>query len=334
MSRLGLSLPIEGSPIADTVGPLARLAEESGYTDVWSAEVSGADAFTPLAVVAASTEKVRLGTAIVPAFTRPPALLAMTAASLQALSGGRFVLGIGTSTSIIVERWMGIPFERPLTRVRETVGAVRDALAGKKVETDGRAVSIKGFRLTADPGNEVPVYIAALGPRMLRLAGEIADGVILFLFTPDGVADALDKVREGAEAAGRDPDEIDVVARIGVAVDEDEEILRYMLRRFTVPYAMVDVYNRSLVRQGFEAEASKIARLWKEGDRESAVAAITDEMIEGFYIFGDAEACRKRIQQFRDAGLKTPVLLPISVEGDPVVRLERIRAMVPALAGA
>ena len=329
--RLGLTLPIEGLPPSETILPLAKLAEDAGYTDIWSAEVGGTDGLTPLAAIAAVTERVRLGTAILPAASRPPALLAMSASSIQSISGGRFVLGIGTSTTIIVEGWMGQSFDKPLTRVRQTVEAVKEAFAGGKVNYEGHSFSTAGFRLTAPPPQPVPIYIAALGPKMLRLAGEIADGVILFLFTPQGVKDALGHVREGAEAAGRNFDDLDVVIRIGAALNEDEEVLRFMLRRVTTPYAMVDVYNRSLERQGFDAEAAKISQLWKDGDRDGATAAVTDEMLESFYIFGDEDACKSRLQGFRDAGIKTPVLMPISVEGDPVVRLERTQETIKTL---
>lgn len=312
--RLGLTIPLEGIPAADSIIPIARLAEESGYTDIWTAEVGGADGIGVVAAAASVTSTVRLGTAIVPVFTRPAPLLAMGAATLQAISSGRFVLGLGTSTSIIVGGWMGLDFVRPLSRVRETVNEVREALTGKKVAS--------GFRLSLDPGSPVPIYIAALGPRMLQLAGDIADGVILFLFTPDGAREAI--AQTGAD--------FDVVARIPVALDEETEMLKYMLRRLTTTYAMVDVYNASLRRQGFETEAEQISKLWREGDRDGAAAAVTDEMLESLYIFGNLDECASKLEAFRKAGVKTPVLLPISVAGDPAERLQRVRAAITELA--
>ncbi|HVF12621.1 MAG TPA: LLM class flavin-dependent oxidoreductase [Actinomycetota bacterium] len=330
--RLGLTIPLESLPIPETVIPLARLAESLGYTDLWSAEVSGTDGLTPLAAAAAVTESLRFGTAILPVFTRPPALMAMGAASLQAISGGRFVLGIGTSSSIIVGRWMGEEFSRPLTRIRETVAFLRDALEGKKMDVDANGFNVHGFRLTAETGAKVPIYIAGLGPKMLRLAGQIADGVILFLFTPDGVRSALEQVRAGAEDVGRDVSEIDVVARIPVAVDEDDEFLRFMLRRLTTNYAIVDVYNASLTRQGFGDPAESISKLWQSGERDKAAAAVTDEMLEGLYLFGSAEDVRNGIEGFREAGIKTPVLFPLSVAGDPAERLDRVKKTIEVLA--
>ncbi|MGH2811408.1 MAG: LLM class flavin-dependent oxidoreductase [Actinomycetota bacterium] len=331
--RVGLTIPLEGVPLAESIVPMAQLAEEAGYTDIWSAEVGGTDGLTVLAAVAAATERLRLGTAILPVFSRPPALMAMSAASLQSLSGGRFVLGLGTSTSIIVGGWMGSEFRRPYTRMSETVGFLREALAGKKVNFEGQTFRSSGFRLTADPGSPVPIYVAALGPKMLALAGEQADGVILYLFTPEGAGEAVEEVRRAAERAGRDPDSIDVVARIPVALDEDEEAVRFFMRRLTASYAMVDVYNASLTRQGFGDEVAMITRLWRSGDREGAAEAVTDEMLEGLYVFGDLVECTRRLEEFRRAGVKTPVLFPASVVGDPQERLERVRSSVVALAG-
>lgn len=320
--------------MAETAVPFAQLAEQNGYTDVWSAEAGGPDGLTPLAAIASQCPTLRLGTAILPVFTRPAALMAMGAATLQHLSGGRFVLGIGTSSSIIVGKWMGIPFVDPVRRTRETVAVLREALSGKKISHTSKAFSSEGFRLGMDPPAEVPIYLAALGPKMLRLAGEVADGVVLWLFTPEGMRDAVAQVHEGAKAAGRDPASIDVVARIIVAIDEDPQFLRYMLKRMATTYAMVDVYNASLTRQGFEAEAAAIRSAWNGGDREGAVEAVTDEMIERIFVFGDREMCREKLGFFRDAGLKTPVLHPVSVDGDPSERLSRARAMIPQMSGA
>lgn len=334
MRRLGVNIPLEGLPVEESVVPMARFAEALGYTDVWSAESGHVDGLTPLAAVAATCPSLRLGTAILPIYTRPPALMAMSAAGLQLLSGGRFVLGLGTSTSIIVERWMGQSFTKPLARVRETVAVIREALAGKKVTFQGESIAIDGFRMSTGEVPEVPIYIAALGPKMLRLAGEIADGVILWLFTPEGVGDALKHVREGAEAVGRDPDSIDVVMRIVVAVDEDPQVLSYMMKRLATTYVMVDVYNASIRRQGFAAEADAVRRLWDAGDREGASSAISDELLNGIFIAGDHDSCRAKLERFREVGIKTPVLFPVSVDGDPEVRVERARHVLEAMAGA
>src|SRR5438270_4043014 len=195
--RLGLTPPIEVTGFAAAVDLCAR-AEQLGYTDVWSAEVGAVDAFSPLAAIAVKTERVRLGTALVPVFNRPPALTAMSAGGLQQLSGGRFVLGIGLSSPAIVRLWMGLDFDGRVKRIEEYVEVLREALAGKKVMYRGETVRSESFRLQIDPGHPVPVYIGALGPQMCRLAGRIADGVLFYFMTPDGVRQALAEVTQGA----------------------------------------------------------------------------------------------------------------------------------------
>jgi probable F420-dependent oxidoreductase len=330
--RLGLTLGLEGESLIDAL-ELCRDAEELGYTDIWSAEVGGTDGFAPLAAASQVTNRVRLGTAIVPVFTRPPGLLAMHAATLADLSKGRFTLGLGTSSNVIIEHWMGEPFDRPLTRLREYVEVLRELLAGKKVSHDGHGFSLQGFRLQLTLTQPPPIYVAALSERACRLAGEVADGVIFFMKSAPGVAQALEWVEEGARAAGRDPDSLDRVIRVPVAVGEDDEVLRFIARRLITTYAAVDVYNRSLAGQGYE-ETERIRQAWEAGDRDAANEAVTDRMIDELMIVGDANACGERIEEFRRAGIRTPVVLPISVAPDPQERAERVRAAVAALAPA
>jgi len=330
MVRLGLTPPIEVMGLRPSVDLCVR-AESLGYTDVWSAEVNGADGFTPLAAVAVQTSSVRLGLALAPVYTRPPALTAMSAAAVQGLSGGRFVLGVGASSPAIVEGWMGMTLDRPARRVREYVEALRRALAGEKVTYAGETLRLDGFRLGVDPGGPVPVMIGALGPAMCRLAGRIADGVLFFLMTPEGVARALREVAAGAEETGRDPGDLDVFIRLPVAVDEPEDVVRFLGRRLLTGYAVTPAYNASLRRQGFESEAAAIAEAWSGGERDRATRAFTDEMFERLFVFGDAEACRGRIEDYRAAGVQTPVIMPISVAGTPEERAERVTAAVEAL---
>lgn len=329
--KLGLTVGLEGGSLPQQLA-LCDLAVGAGYTDLWSAEVGGADGFAPLAALARSHPDVRLGTAIVPVFTRPAALIAMSAAALQNLTAGRFVLGLGTSSDIIVNRWMGESFSKPLTRLRQTVEVLREALSGKKVTFEGDSFQLKDFRLQIDPSAETPIYLAALGPRACRLAGEVADGVIFFLKTPKGVRQGLEWVAEGARGAGRDPADLDCVIRIPVAMDEDPDRLAHVMRRTITTYAMVDVYNRSLAAQGFADEAKGIVDAWKAGARDKAAASVSDEMMSELNVAGDAEACRDGLQAFRDAGVKTPVVLPMSVAPDASERAERVVRAVMELA--
>lgn len=328
--RLGLTVGLEGASLPQQLA-LCDVAVDAGYTDLWSAEVGGADGFAPLAALARSHDGPRLGTAIIPVFTRPAALIAMSAAALQNLTSGRFVLGLGTSSDIIVNNWMGESFSKPLTRLRQTVEVLREALSGKKVTYEGDSFHLKDFRLQIDLSSETPIYLAALGPRACRLAGAIADGVIFFLKTPKGVRQGLEWVAEGARSAGRDPDDLDCVLRVPVAMNEDVESVASIMRRTITTYAMVDVYNRSLAQQGFAAEARAIVDAWQAGKRDKAAASVSDDMIAQLNIAGDREACRERLQRFRDAGVKTPVVLPISVVPDPADRAERVAQTVKEL---
>ncbi len=329
--RLGVTPPVEVTGVRAAVD-LAVDAEQLGYTDVWTAEVGAVDAFSPLAAVAERTSTARLGVGLIPVYTRPPALTAMSAAAVQGLSGGRFVLGVGTSSPPIVAGWMGLSFDRPVLHVRDYVEVLRTALAGKKVSHRGPTRRADGFRLQTDAGGFVPIFIGALGPEMCRLAGRISDGVLFFLMSPEGVRSALEHVREGAREVGRDPDELDVVIRLPVALEEPSELHAFMTRRLITNYAITPGYNRSLARQGFGREATGILEAWNAGDREDASARVTDEMIDRFFLPPDTEAARARVEDYRAAGVKTPVLMPMSFAGTPEERGERVTAVVEALA--
>jgi probable F420-dependent oxidoreductase len=311
---------------------LAVHAEELGYTDIWSAEVGAVDGFTPLAAIAPRTRTARLGVALIPAYTRPPALAAMSAASIQALSGGRFVLGVGSSSPAIVGSWMGQDFDRPVDRVREYVEVLREALAGKKVTYAGETIHLESFRLQIDVETPVPIFVGALGPKMCRLAGALADGVLFFLMTPEGCRAALEEVAAGAREAGRDPAELDSFVRLPVAVDEPEDVVRFMGRRLLTGYATTPAYNASLARQGFGEQAKEIATAWAAGERDRATEVFDDALFDELFVHGDAAACAARIQEYRDAGVNTPTVMPISVAGSVEERAERVTSMVEALA--
>lgn len=325
MQRLGLTIGLEGAGLREAVD-LARWAEEIGYTDLWTAEVGGVDALTPLGALAATTSTARLGTGIVPVFTRPPALLAMSAAALHDLSGGRFVLGLGTSSDVIVERWMGGRFTRPLTRLREYVEVVRSCLSGGKVEFHGLTTRVDGFRLQHAPA-DVPIHLAALGPTACALAGEVADGIVFFLKTPDGIREGLD----WANAVRGDRGPLECAIRIPFLVDEEPEILSVGARRLLLSYAPVEVYARSLAAQGFGSEIAAIRAAWAAGDRKRAVELVPEAMLDALFVMGGPERAAQRLEELRGAGVTTPVLLPMSF-ADAAERPERVRRAVQALA--
>lgn len=313
--RLGLTFPLLPLDVRESCQQ-ARVAEDLGYTDAWTAEVSGPDALAVATALGTSTETLRIGSAIVPAYTRPPALIAMGALAAHQASAGRFILGIGASSPVIVESWMGIPFDRPYTKVKETLGAVRAALAGEKVRVQGTTLKVDGFKLDS-PAPEVPIYLAALGPRMTQLAAKEADGIALYLASEVGV-------RIAREVVGKK----EIVERIVCCPDVPKEDVRGMLKYQMTPYAVVPAYNAYLCAQGFEAEAQAAAKLWKSGDRGAAVEAISDEMVDALNLLGTAEECKERLESFREAGLDTPILMLLSPSG-PEGAVRAMQRMAP-----
>src|SRR3989475_7967034 len=239
--RWALSVPLDGFTLAEHA-ELAREAERLGYTDAWSLEVDGVDCFSPLAVVGMATG-MRVGTAIANVYTRGPATLALSAAGLAEIAPGRSCLGIGAGSQPVVETWNGGTFDRPATRVREMVQFLRSALAGERVVFRGETFSVEGFRLTRPPAHPIPIHVAALRPGMLRVAGELADGAILNWLSPDDVPKSVSVVREAARKAGRDPDAIEITARLMIHVDPPSPESDLVVRRHITGYLNVPVYR-------------------------------------------------------------------------------------------
>jgi probable F420-dependent oxidoreductase len=311
---------------------LARHAERLGYTDAWSYESFGAEAFSPLAAAAVATTKMRLGTAIVPVFTRPPALIAMSAATLQQISGGRFILGLGISTAPIVEKWMNVPYSRPLTHLRETVAALRAIFRGEKTTVAGQAIKIDGFRLDLAMEKPPPIYLAAQGETMLRTVGEIGDGLITNFITPAKLPQMLAHVREGAKAAGRSADGFDVVCRIMAAVDEDEGVILPLMRRALTAYLTVPQYNKFFQEIGYGNEAQLAMDAWKAGDRKKAVSAVPEEMVDSIFLIGSADKCRRRLKEYEQAGVTATALQLSSLAPTPEERRAKILRSLEKLA--
>jgi probable F420-dependent oxidoreductase len=307
--RLAASLPVP--PDLAMCRRVAARVEELGYDSVWLADTgAGPDAFVLGAAVATATTRLRIGTAVIPAYTRSPSVMAAGAGSLAQLAPGRVVLGIGASSDTIVNAWGGVPFARPLTRIRETVGVLRAMLAGERVTFEGRTIRTRGFRLISLPPQPVPIYLAALMPPMLELAGEIADGVILNFMPVEAVPRMLEHVRRGAERAGRDPASLEVVSRFQTIVTDDVPAARAALRHMMGPYFATSVYNRFVAWCGFPEEAAEILAAWQAKDRGRNTGAVTDEMIDRLAIIGTAAHCRERLAAFVAAGVTTPMVHP------------------------
>jgi probable F420-dependent oxidoreductase len=320
--RHALSVPLD-IPMPEHTA-LAREMEGRGYSDAWSLEIDGSDAFTPLAVIAGATS-MRVGTAIVNVFTRGPATIAQSAASMAELAPGRFVLGIGAGSQPIVESWNGGSFTRPATRVREMVAFLRKALAGERVTFAGETFAVNGYRLSRPPAQAVPIHVAALREGMLRLAGEVADGVCLNWLSAGDVRRAVDIVHASAAAAGRDPASIEVTARLMVNVDPPGEEADAFCRRHIAGYLNVPVYQKFhqwLGRRSLEAMWER----WAAGDRRGALAAIEGATIDELMIRGEAAERRAHVARFFDAGVDTAFLMMLSGAADPAVQRSRVMA--------
>ena len=329
--RWSLSVPMEGFALPE-LGDVARDAERWGYTDAWSFEVDGVDGFTPLAVIGLATG-MRIGTAIANVYTRGPATLASTAAGLADVAPGRFVLGIGAGSQPIVESWNGGRFSKPATRVREMAQFLRSALAGERVVFKGQTFSVDGFRLTKTPKEPVPIHIAALREGMLKVAGEVGDGVILNWLSPDDVPRSVAVVRETAKRAGRDPEAIEVTARLFVNLDPPGPESDLVVRRHIAGYLNVPVYRAFQEWLGRSEALGPMWAAWGAGDRKGAVAAIPTQVMDDLMPRGDFSVLKARIQRYLDRGIDTAFLSLMTSEQDPKKKrdlmLDALRALAP-----
>jgi probable F420-dependent oxidoreductase len=296
----GLTIPLTGVSLPDHAKLLAALPE-MGYTDVWSSEVAGNDAFTPLTLTSVWSPRLRLGTAITPVFTRGPALLAMTAAALAEAAPGRFALGIGASSPVIVEEWNGIPFTKPYERSRDTLRFLRSALAGEVVDQEYETFRVKRFRLERPPAQPPAILLAALRAKMLRLAAAEADGVILNWLA---VAD-LPTVRPELAAAGPG---FQVAARIFVCPTPDEAYARETGRRLIAAYLTVPAYAAFHRWLGRSSVLKPMWDAWAAGDRRGAAASIPDDVIDALVVHGTPDECRQHVQRYADGGIDIPII--------------------------
>jgi probable F420-dependent oxidoreductase len=322
MQRYGITVPFDGVPLAAQRELVAELPD-LGYTDVWSSEVDGADGFTPLVLASVWAPALRLGTAIAPVFTRGPATLAQSAAALAAAAPGRVAIGIGASSDVIVERWNGAAFDRPLQRVRDTARFLRAALAGQKVTERYETFAVEGFRLSLVPEPPPRLLIAALRPGMLRLAGRESDGAILNWLAPGDVATVTPYVH--AAGPGRE-----IAARIFVAATADAEAGRALGRRALAAYLNVPVYRAFHEWLGRGERLAPMWAAWEAGDRRAALAALDDDLVDDLVVHGSPEACRERVGRYVEAGVQTPILALLPAGGD---LRETVRGLGPAATG-
>jgi probable F420-dependent oxidoreductase len=316
-ARWGITIPLHGMTLPAQQKIIEELPE-LGYTDAWSAETAGTDAFTPLALASQWAPALRLGPAIVPVYTRGPALLAQQAATLAQLAPGRFVMGIGTSSPAIVTRWNGLAFDEPYRRVRDTLRFLRRALAGEKVTEEYETFSVQGFRLDVALDEPPPIVLAALRPGMLRLAAREADGAITNWLAPRDV-------RTVRAAFGTDKE---LIARIFVCPTEDADAARQLGRRLIAGYLTVPVYAAFHQWLGRGETLAPMFEAWAAGDRKGALELIPDEVVDELIVHGSPARCRARVQEYVDAGLTTPVIMIVPGGGGPS-GADAVRALAP-----
>ncbi|GHG67295.1 LLM class F420-dependent oxidoreductase [Streptomyces griseocarneus] len=342
--RLGINLGYWGAGMdADNLA-VAREADRLGYAVCWAAEAYGSDAPTVLSWVAAQTERIDVGSAIFQIPARTPTMTAMTAATLDSLSGGRFRLGLGVSGPQVSEGWYGVKFDKPLARTREYVEIVRKAMARERVTHDGEHWTLplpggpgKPIKLTVHPVRErIPLYIAAIGPKNLEQTGEIADGALLIFFAPEHAEETtLGALRAGRAKAGKDLEGFDVAPTVPMAVGDDVDALADIFRPYTALYvggmgsAKQNFYNKLARRMGYEKEAAEIQEKYLSGDKAGAAAAVPRELIDSTALLGGVERIADRMQAYADAGVTTLSLAPAGFTLDE--RIAGLRTGVEAL---
>lgn len=306
-SRLGVSLTPNKKLSPRMVLELAQYAETLGYESVWIPESWGYDAVSILGMLAAGTSRIKLASGILNVYSRSAALIAQTAATLQAISDDRFILGLGTSGPLVVENWHGVSFEKPLRRTREYVHTIRLALTGDAVHAARAAEVHPGFRLAAPTRMSPPIYLAALGTQNLRLTGEIADGWLPVFAALGSIPKLAGHMREGAERSHRDVGQIDVAAYIPVAIAPDgEDQLRQQVAHYIG--GMGTFYREFAERMGFEREAARISELWERGERRSAAASVDDRLLEVCTLGADTVTAKRRLGDYRAEGVALPIL--------------------------
>jgi F420-dependent oxidoreductase-like protein len=302
----GIGAFISAGRSLDSALDRARLADELGFDSVFTTHIAGRDSLSLLMAYASVTERVRLGTGVVPIFSRTPASMAQTAATIDEFAGGRMVLGIGVSHKVTVENWYGARIEKPVTQMREYATILRAIFRGEAPpEGEFFSTHFQFMGYAARP--DVPIYIAALSPNMLRLAGEIGDGVMLWLCSPDYIRDVVvPSVREGRERAGKSLDGFEIVPAITVALADDVEAAHATMRQELVPYSSLPFYRAMLERSGFGDDLAAFDEGMQAGDVERAKAGLSDRLLESLAGLGSADEVRGAVERYRDAGATWP----------------------------
>jgi coenzyme F420-dependent oxidoreductase len=325
-------LPVAAQPSVDALVEQAQSAEEMGYDRAWLPESWGRNAAVVLTSIAERTEDIGIGTSIMPVYSRSPALIGMTAATLQEVAEGRLRLGLGPSGPIVIENWHGMDFGNPLRRTRETVDVVKQVLSGEEVSYDGEYFDLDGFRLRCDPPDpQPPIDTAAMGPKAVELAGRFADGWHALMLTEDGLAERYEDFRHGRELADKDPDGGQVTLSLTCMALEDRKRARKLVRGHVAFYigGMGEYYRDNLARQGYEETAHEVYDLWQEDEKRAATAAIDDDLLDTLGVGGTPDECRERVSEWEamDCVDRVSVSFPRGAEVEEI--LNTVEALAP-----
>ncbi len=310
----GAQLPMDAIP------ELARLAEAHGFGCAWGGEANNKDPTVMLSAVAAVTDRMKIGSAVYHILGRTPATLALQAVGLDELSGGRFLLGVGVSNPTIA-RWHGLTMDHPLARAQEYLEIVRRAMRGEKLDFDGKYFTSHAFKMAFKPGkNPIPIYLAAFGPQMTRLAGKITDGVLINMANPAEIRRIADEARKGAEESGKDPAAVEIICKIRCSIAQTYSAARDSLSHALTYYALADYYRELLGRMGFAAEVEAMRAAWKDGGFHSARKLVSDRLFEGLPLVAatSAEEVVEQIKPYKEAGA-TRIILPYVAASDDIV---------------
>jgi probable F420-dependent oxidoreductase len=314
----GLAMPLAEFPA------IAREAESRGYRTAWVGEASGTEAIVVSTLVATHTTTLKIANGVIPVQTRTPIVYGQAAATLAHLAPGRFALGLGLSSEIIVGQWHGLPFAPSIQQMREAVQIIRMTAAGERVTFHGKFYRLKNFRLAIPAPSPAPrIYLAALGPKMCELAGEVADGVLLNWLPPSAVPASVRHVEAGAKRAGRSLADVDVAVYVRTCVTDEPAPVRETLARDITGYAIASVYARFFAECGFAEEVEAVNAAWKAGDRTGAVKGISERVLDELGAVGSADFCRARIGAFARTGT-TPVIVPFAPPG-PAARASMLQ---------
>ena len=306
-----------------------RAADACGYDSFWMPEAWERDSFAVLTELALKTNRIGLGTGIVNVFSRSPALIAMSAATVDDISGGRFRLGLGTSGASVIEDFHGLKFNKPLTRLKESVAIIRALIAGERAELSGESFRVSRFKLGFKPVRpRLPIYIAALTPKSLRQLGEIADGWLPTHWPMELLREGIEEIHAGALAAGRDPNQIEIAPLVNVIVSDDRAGARARARLPIAYYVggMGDFYHGSLSRLGYGAECDRVRESWQSGRRKEAIGSVTDEMVERIAVCGNVGEVRARLREMPRLGA-TLTVVAIPTEGTTAEKCRIIESL-------